>query len=129
MAEDNPRPNRLKLPIPSDQVAQEAVSRVDPWSHPAYAAGYKNFSQEDLAGSIYIAMRSKETELIEKTFATALGRGDPHPDHTRESLVESLVADYQLFGVSSGRQHTDQLLRDLEQAVRAQALNKSGRNR
>ena len=102
-------------------MSREVIRAVHPRSHPTYARGFANFSDEDLAGSLYIAMRATESVLIAKAFAAALGKPDPHPDTSRKSLVASLTDDYRLFGVSSGPKHTEQLVRRLEKAVIAQA--------
>lgn len=70
-----------------------------------------------------------ELRLAEKAFAEVLGLPNPLPNDDRRSVVEMLNRAYKLFGVSSGIQHTWQLVRDFESAAAEQARGIAGRSR
>jgi len=129
MTNPEPRPNLLRINPPGAGLSEEARLAGNPDDHPSTKDWAQNFSRELLLGSIYVSMRIKEAQLIDKAFQSALGKPDPHPQNSRDELIESLVDDYKFFGLASGRQHTAQLVRDFEATATAQAKAQLGPGR
>jgi hypothetical protein len=71
----------------------------------------------------FTAMES-ERRLAQKAFAAAAGQPDPHPDVDRMEERRYLNEEYVAYGLSSGPQQTNQLIRDIESSAARQAGRK-----
>src|SRR5689334_3930502 len=73
----------------------------------------------------------RELMIAEKSFDNTLRRPDPFPDESshRDVLVDDLRQAYQEYGLASGPESALELIRRLEAAAAAQAVNRQGQGR
>ncbi|HVX12073.1 MAG TPA: hypothetical protein VHC22_12905 [Pirellulales bacterium] len=128
MAKGAPAAQLRGLPVPSGQLTQELIDAVDPRQHPEWER-YSQIRPDDVRGAVVLAMQMKERTLALKAFDAVLGRPERYVQSSREELITSLADDYRLFGLSTGRSHTEELVRVIERLAERQAREHLGKER
>ena len=116
-----------RLPLPGMTLSLDAIEAVDPRKHPAFSKLGEDLNLDAARTAIRISMQTRERHLAQKAFDKVLGRSEPYPQESRESLVENLSDDYALFGLSSGKNLTEQIVRAFEDAAAAQGRTHLGK--
>lgn len=101
-----------KLSFPSDALTIGMIRKAVP---ELFAQDDPEFFQDGFASVEVSGMLHSERILAHRAFASAAGRPDPYPDEAgRQEMIKMLAESYKLFGLASGRQHTEQLVRAVE---------------
>jgi hypothetical protein len=129
MESQEPRLNQLTIRVPSERISEDLRFSRDPWEHSTLDRRLQGEPLRRLQGNIYFGMCLKEYFLLDKAFQTTLGNPDPYPKSPRAELLDSLSADYEFYGLATGRKQTEEIVRDLEAAAKAQAEAYLGKGR
>ena len=130
MQRAEPQLDFTKLSFPTDDLMIRTIRGLRPelisTEPPLSAEEYDEL--EDIRGVMWI-----ERVLAHKAFAAARGKPDPYANddllNDRRDLILGLSRDYDFYGLSSGIQHTRQLVRAFEEQAAAQARAPRGRDR
>jgi hypothetical protein len=114
MAEEKPALDLNLIPFPSDKITIGQVRREQPelFDDPL------EFSRTHMDAFNIGATIRDELVLVDNAFA---GRQDRQAEDERREILHRLNDDYCRYGVSSGMQQTQQLVRDMEAAAQRQA--------
>jgi hypothetical protein len=132
---ETPKIDLSRIDFPSDRITVKALRAARPGSGfddkvAVYPEGKNAFDE-------FVACLSTERELAGKAFDAALqghdlkriGKGDHKPAWDRQEIVSALDSEYRAYGLSSGRQQSIQLIRQIEAQAVAQAEEHLGRGR
>jgi hypothetical protein len=130
MSKPPPVINYACLSYPSDRITIQGIRAKYP---DGFYQEDPSFFERDQWGdrSDFGMLLTLERMVAHKAFAERLGLPDPHPDEawSRSELIDMLNDGYKRFHMTSGPQHTEQLVRDLEAQAVAQAEQHLGRIR
>jgi hypothetical protein len=114
------------LEFPSDAITLGRMRRKEPYLFSLAALDRVGLANIDVASVL-----RREIMIAEKSFDKALRRPDPFPDGSshRDVLIEDLKEAYQEYGLASGDKSALELIRRLEAAAAAQAVEWQGRGR
>lgn len=102
------------IPFPSDQITVGQIRR----EQPDLFEDALEFSRSHLDAFNAGATIRDELVLVSNAFA---GRQDRQTEDERREILHRLNDDYCRYGISSGLQQTQQLVRDMEAAAEGQA--------
>ena len=123
--------NRRAVRTPSDGLSEEALVGADISTHAEYRPITARLADDGdaMQRAFFVSMKHKEQWLMEKAFCSTLSRPDPYPQCSRQDLIDSLVEDYRVFSIASGRHSAVELIRGLETAAIQQASDVTGQAR
>lgn len=138
MSAPSPEPPKIdlsRIDFPSDRITIKAVRATRPGS--GFDAKVAEYPEGKDAFDELVACLSTERELASKAFDAALRGVDPKRigtrDHKsawdRQEIISALDSEYRAYGLSSGRQQSIQLIRQIEAQAVAQAKEHLGRGR
>lgn len=114
--DDPPALDPSLLSFPTDRITLGAMRAHEPELFTRRALQAER--QVDIEG---IALYSHELRLAELAFALALGQPIPDADEQRSQNLAVVNDTYQQYGLSSGSNHTEELVRSLEREAAKQA--------
>jgi hypothetical protein len=117
-----PALNLSAIEFPSDRITVGQLRKEQPEAFDEIGK-YTNITFRTVNVAATIAT---ERKLVEKAFAAALGLPDPSPNYSRRYEIDMLNDDYCRYGLSTGKQATTQLVRELEKAAKLQAKQLGG---
>lgn len=119
---DDPKLDFSKITFPSDRITFRQIRARNP--EVSVLHELETVPAKDIEA---VCNHRWEVMLVEKAFASTLGRADPHPEMDREELIEALNDTYPEYGLSSGLHQTKLLVKELERAAISQAVNAKNR--
>ena len=103
-------PDLSSLEFPSDRITLVQLRRVEP----EYFSTDRQMLDNDLTVVHGINALRIELVLARKAWAAAIGLPDPDTFRKRPTEIEYLTDVYKDYGLSSGRQQTEELVRRFE---------------
>jgi hypothetical protein len=101
-----------KISFPSDALTIGMIRKALP---DLFLQDDPDFFKDEFGSVEVSGILRSERILAQRAFASALGRPDPYLEEpSRQEMIESLAESYKLFGLASGQQHTNQLVRAFE---------------
>lgn len=110
--------NFTLLAFPSDQLTIGSIRQCDPEEFAQESPRFFDTGHADVSSMLWM-----ERCLAHNAFAKAIGQPLPHAELPvdRDEVIETLNRSYLQFGLTSGLEHTKQLIRTLESTAAQQA--------